>query len=68
MQGNSTDETVHIVEIEHLIAALDAAHKTYRKKIYTAAPGGHFFNRIDTPLAVESRKEIYAFLREYLKP
>ncbi len=68
VQGNSTDETVHIVEIEHLIAALDAAHKTYRKKIYTAAPGGHFFNRIDTPLAVESRKEIYAFLREYLKP
>ena len=68
IDANTTDETVHIVEINHLLSALDAAHKQYTKHIYEAAPGGHFFNRIDTPLAVTSRQEVYAFLREYLKP
>lgn len=29
--------------------------------------GGHSFNRMDTPLARESRKEIYEFLARYLK-
>ena len=68
IDADTTDETVHIVEIKHLVAALDAAHKQYKLHIYDAAPGGHFFNRIDTPLAVESRKDVYAFLKEYLKP
>ena len=68
IDANTTDETVHIVEIRHLLSALDTAHKQYRSHIYDAAPGGHFFNRMDTPLAVTSRQEVYAFLREYLKP
>lgn len=68
IDANTTDETVHIVEIRHLLAAFDAAHRQYKSHIYEAAPGGHFFNRIDTPLAVQSRKEIYDFLKENLKP
>lgn len=43
-----------------------SAHIT-RELIYQDAPGGHAFNRIDTPLARESRKEIYAFLARHLK-
>jgi dipeptidyl aminopeptidase/acylaminoacyl peptidase len=68
IDANTTDETVHIIEIRHLLAALDAAHKQYKSHIYEAAPGGHFFNRIDTPLAVQSRKDVYDFLKENLKP
>lgn len=68
IDANTTDETVHIVEIRHLLTALDTAHKQYKSHIYEAAPGGHFFNRIDTPLAVQSRKEVYDFLKENLKP
>ncbi len=37
-------------------------------KIYENAPGGHVFNRIDTKLARESRREIWAFLAKYLRP
>jgi dipeptidyl aminopeptidase/acylaminoacyl peptidase len=68
IHGNTTDETVHVVEIEHLIAALNAAGRTFESKIYQAAPGGHHFNRIDTQLARESRAEIYTFLKRYLTP
>ncbi|ADW71042.1 peptidase S9 prolyl oligopeptidase (plasmid) [Granulicella tundricola MP5ACTX9] len=68
IDANTTDETVHIVEVRHLLSAFDAAHKQYKSHIYEQAPGGHFFNRIDTSLAVTSRQEVYAFLREYLKP
>ena len=31
-------------------------------------PGGHSFDRLDTPEAWAARKEIYAFLARYLKP
>ena len=68
VHGNTNDETVHVVEVRHLVEALQAAGKQFEYKIYEAAPGGHHFNRIDTKLAVESRQEIYAFLRKYLKP
>jgi dipeptidyl aminopeptidase/acylaminoacyl peptidase len=64
----TNDRDVNVVEVEHLIQALKAAGKTFEYKIYQDAPGGHSFNRIDTPLARESRKEIYAFLAKYLKP
>ncbi len=56
-----------MVEVEHLIAQLKAAGKDFQYKIYQDAPGGHSFNRMDNPLARESRKEIYAFLAKYLK-
>lgn len=68
VHGNTSDETVHVVEVEHLVAALQAAGRQFDYKIYQAAPGGHHFNRIDTKLARDSRQEIYAFLRKYLKP
>jgi len=68
VHGNTNDETVHVVEVENLVAALKAAGRTFDYKIYDAAPGGHHFNRIDTQLARESRAEIYAFLRKYLQP
>jgi dipeptidyl aminopeptidase/acylaminoacyl peptidase len=68
VHGNVSDETVHVVEVEHLVAALKEAGKKFEYKIYDAAPGGHHFNRIDTKLARDSRSEIYAFLAKYLKP
>jgi dipeptidyl aminopeptidase/acylaminoacyl peptidase len=64
---NTNDRDVNVVEVEGLINALKAAGKTFESKIYQDAPGGHSFNRIDTTLAQESRKEIYAFLEKHLK-
>jgi len=68
IHGNTSDTTVRIVEVERMISALKAAGKTFEHKIYQNAPGGHHFNRIDTRLAVESRAEIYSFLKRHLKP
>ena len=68
VHGNSSDETVHVVEVRRLVDALQAAGRDFQYKIYEAAPGGHHFNRIDTKLARESRAEIYEFLRKYLQP
>ena len=64
---NTNDEDVNVLEVEHMIDALKAAGKKFEYKIYQNAPGGHQFNRIDTKLARESRKEIWAFLARYLK-
>jgi len=64
----TNDEDVNVLEVEHLITALMAAGKSFEHKIYTNAPGGHAFNRLDTKLARESRQEIYRFLARYLKP
>jgi dipeptidyl aminopeptidase/acylaminoacyl peptidase len=68
VHGNTNDETVHVVEVRNLVAALQAGGRKFEYKIYDAAPGGHHFNRIDTKLARESRDEIYTFLGRYLKP
>jgi dipeptidyl aminopeptidase/acylaminoacyl peptidase len=68
VHGNTNDETVHVVEVQHLVEALQAAKRDFQYKIYQAAPGGHHFNRIDTKLARESRTEIYDFLKKYLQP
>src|SRR3954454_11674264 len=65
---NTNDEDVNVMEVEHLIDALKANGKKFEYKIYQNAPGGHHFNRIDTKLAKESRKEIYAFLGQYFHP
>jgi dipeptidyl aminopeptidase/acylaminoacyl peptidase len=62
----TNDEDVHVLEVEHMIAALKAAGKKFEYKIYQNAPGGHRFNRIDTKLAKESRKEMWDFLARYL--
>jgi dipeptidyl aminopeptidase/acylaminoacyl peptidase len=63
----TNDRDVNVVEVESLITALKAAGKKFEHKIYQDAPGGHSFNRIDTTLAQDSRKEIYAFLEKHLK-
>lgn len=63
----TNDEDVHVLEVEHMIAALKAAGKKFEYKVYQNAPGGHRFNRIDTKLAKESRAEMWAFLERYLR-
>ena len=65
---NTNDEDVNVLEVRRLIAALQAAGKKFEYKIYENVPGGHVFNRIDTKLARESRREIWAFLAKYLRP
>ncbi len=65
---NTNDEDVNYLEVEHLIQAFKAEGKKFDYKVYENAPGGHYFNRTDTPLALESRHEIYVFLAGYLHP
>lgn len=64
----TNDEDVNLLEVEHLIKSLQAAGREFSYKIYQDAPGGHSFNRLDTPLARESRLEIWKFLARWLKP
>jgi dipeptidyl aminopeptidase/acylaminoacyl peptidase len=63
----TNDRDVHVLEVEHLIKTLQAEGKEFEYKIYDDAPGGHSFNRLDTTLAHDSRREIYDFLARYLK-
>jgi dipeptidyl aminopeptidase/acylaminoacyl peptidase len=65
---NTNDEDVNVIEVEHLIQALKAADKKFEYKIYQNAPGGHSFDRMDTPLAREARGEAWRFLAGYLHP
>ena len=65
---NTNDEDVNYLEVEHLIQALKAEGKKFDYKVYENAPGGHYFNRMDTPLALESRHDVYVFLQKYLHP
>lgn len=64
----TNDRDVNVLEVEHLIKSLKAAEKDFEYRIYEDAPGGHSFNRLDTKLAHESRREIYDFLARYLEP
>ncbi len=64
----TNDEDVNVLEVEGLINALKAAGRTFESKVYTNAPGGHAFNRVDTAFARESRQAIWKFLARYLKP
>jgi len=64
----TNDEDVNILEVQKLIVALQTARKDFHYRIYTNAPGGHLFNRLDTKTANESRQEIWRFLAEHLHP
>ena len=64
---STNDRDVNVVEVQSLIAALKAAGKEFEFKVYEDAPGGHSFNRMDYPLARESRAEVYRFLARQLK-
>ncbi len=68
VHGNTNDRDVNVVEVEHLVQALKAAGKDFRYRIYRDAPGGHSFNRMDTLLARESRREVWEFLARHLHP
>ena len=68
IHSTTNDEDVNVLEVEHLIKSLKAAGKSFEHKIYTNAPGGHAFNRLDTKLAKESRAEVYRFLAKHLNP
>jgi len=68
IHANTNDEDVNVREVEKLISALQLAGKTIEHRIYTNAPGGHLFNRIDTPTARQSRAEIWRFLARHLNP
>ena len=63
----TNDDDVHVLEVEGLIAALKAAGKKFEYKVYENAPGAHQFNRIDTKLAKDSRREMWDFLARHLK-
>jgi dipeptidyl aminopeptidase/acylaminoacyl peptidase len=65
--STTNDRDVNVVEVEQLIVHLKAAGKTFEQKIYTDAPGGHSFERIDTTYARNVRKDLYAFLEKHLK-
>ena len=65
---NTNDEDVNVIEVEHLIQALKAAGKKFESKVYQDAPGGHSFDRMDTAVARQARREIYEFLARYLNP
>lgn len=67
IHGASNDEDVRIIEVEHLINALKANGKKFESRIYENAPGAHQFNRIDTKLARDSRREMWEFLGKHLK-
>jgi dipeptidyl aminopeptidase/acylaminoacyl peptidase len=68
IHGNTNDEDVNILEVQHLVEALKSEGKKFDYKIYQDAPGGHYFNRVDTKAARESRREIWRFLAGYLHP
>jgi len=66
---NTNDADVNVLEVERLIQALQAEGKTgFEYKIYEDVPGGHGFNRLDTQVAKESRREIWRFLAPILRP
>ena len=64
---NIHDEDVNYIEVEHLTQALTTAGKNFEYEV-SDVPGGHSFDRLDTPEAWGYRKQIYAFLARYLKP
>ena len=66
---NTNDADVNVLEVERLIQALKAEGKTgFQYKIYEDEPGGHGFNRMDTRMAKQSRREIWLFLAPILRP
>jgi dipeptidyl aminopeptidase/acylaminoacyl peptidase len=67
IHGNIHDEDVNVIEVEHLIQALTAAGKDFESEIYDL-PGGHSFDRLDTPEAWRVRRTIYDFLARHLDP
>ncbi|OGD27468.1 MAG: peptidase S9 [Candidatus Aminicenantes bacterium RBG_13_63_10] len=68
IHGNTNDEDVNVLEVEHLVQALKAAGKKFEYEIFQDAPGGHSFDRLDILPAKQIRLKIYAFLARHLNP
>ena len=66
IHATTNDRDVNVLETENLVNALKAEGKKFEVRIYKDAPAGHSFNRIDTPFAKESRREIWDFLEKHL--
>jgi dipeptidyl aminopeptidase/acylaminoacyl peptidase len=64
---NPHDEDVNYIEVEHLIQVLKSEGKDFEYEVYDV-PGGHSFDRLDTPEAWQARAKIYDFLAGYLSP
>ncbi|HPT31682.1 MAG TPA: prolyl oligopeptidase family serine peptidase [Prolixibacteraceae bacterium] len=65
---NTNDDDVNVLEVEHLIKSLKADGKKFEYEIFQEVPGGHSFDRMDTPEAKKIRVKIYKFLGKTLKP
>lgn len=68
VHANTSDTDVPFAEVQTLLEALKKSGKPFEQHIYTNAPGGHHFNRLDTPPARDSRAEIWRFLAKQLRP
>lgn len=64
----TNDDDVYVIEVEHLIKSLKAEGKKFDYEIFQEAPGGHSFDRMDTPYAWNARLKIYKHLARQLKP
>jgi len=66
---NTNDEDVNVLEVERLIQALEAEGTPgFEYEIFEDMPGGHAFDRLDTPAAREIRRDIWRFLARHLRP
>lgn len=66
---NTNDGDVNVLEVERLIQALKAEGKDgFEYEIFEDVPGGHAFDRMDFPRAVEIRQKIWRFLGACLEP
>ena len=68
VHANTSDTDVPFTEVQKLLEALKTSGQPFQQHTYTNAPGGHHFNRLDTPLARASRAEIWRFLAKWLQP
>lgn len=66
--GNTNDDDVLVLEVEHLVRALKAEGKKFDYEIFEDFPGGHHFDRIDNHDSKGVRLKIYQYLEKYLKP
>ncbi len=65
----TNDEDVNVFEVERLIQALQAnGTPGFEYEIYEDAPGGHVFDRLDTPAARKIRQKTWRFLARRLQP
>jgi dienelactone hydrolase len=65
---NTNDDDVNVLEVEHLIKSLKAEGKDFKYEIFENLPGGHSFDRMDTPTAKKIRLKVYLHLAKYLNP